>query len=51
MNKAQQMRWSQRGGDLLLKVRCAVYSGKIGSWLGRRFEAFANPKLKFARVA
>jgi hypothetical protein len=24
MNKAQQMRWSRRGADLLLQVRCAV---------------------------
>jgi hypothetical protein len=23
MNKAQQMRWSRRGADLLLQVRCA----------------------------
>ncbi len=25
MNKSQQMRWSRRGADLLLQVRCAVY--------------------------
>jgi hypothetical protein len=24
MNKAQQMRWSRRGADLLLQVRCAI---------------------------
>jgi hypothetical protein len=51
MNKAQQMRWSQRGADLLLKVGCAVYNGKLGSEFGHRFEAFANPKPIFARVA
>jgi hypothetical protein len=51
MNKAQQMRWSRRGADLLLQVRCAVYNGTIGSGFGHRFEAFANPKPKFARVA
>jgi hypothetical protein len=26
MNKSQQMRWSRRGADLLLQVRCAVYN-------------------------
>src|ERR1700689_4163110 len=49
MNKAQQMRWSRRGADLLLKVRCAVYNGTIRSGFGHRFEAFADPKSKFAR--
>jgi len=34
MNKAQQMRWSRRGADLLLQVRCAVYNGAFGSGLG-----------------
>ena len=27
MNKSQQMRWSRRGADLVLQVRCAVYNG------------------------
>jgi hypothetical protein len=27
MAKSQQMRWSRRGADLLLQVRCAVYNG------------------------
>jgi hypothetical protein len=30
MNKAQQMRWSRRGADLLLQVRRAVYNGAFG---------------------
>jgi hypothetical protein len=51
MNKAQQMRWSRRGADLLLKVRCAVYNGTLGSGFGHRFEAFANPNPMFASVA
>ncbi|MFL5282244.1 MAG: ISKra4 family transposase [Rhodopila sp.] len=38
MNKSQQMRWTRRGADLLLQVRCAVYNGVwddgIGSILG-----------------
>ncbi|HUB45739.1 MAG TPA: hypothetical protein VMB73_12195 [Acetobacteraceae bacterium] len=37
MNKRQQMRWSRRGADLLLQVRCAVYNGAFGSAYGRRF--------------
>src|SRR3954471_8908119 len=27
MAKSQQMRWSRRGADLLLQVRCALYNG------------------------
>jgi len=38
MNKSQQMRWSRRGADLLLQVRCAVYNGTFGSAYGRRFQ-------------
>ena len=38
MNKSQQMRWSRRGADLLLQVRCAVYNGTFGSTYGRRFK-------------
>jgi hypothetical protein len=37
MNKHQQMRWSRRGADLLLQVRCAVYNGTLGSTYGRKF--------------
>ena len=37
MNKYQQMRWSRRGADLLLQVRCAVYNGTLGSGFGQRF--------------
>jgi hypothetical protein len=42
MNKAQQMRWSRRGADLLLQVRCAVYNGAFGSGFGNTFEATSN---------
>src|ERR1039458_3842011 len=38
MNKSQQMRWSRRGADLLLQVRCAVYNGTFDSAYGRRFQ-------------
>jgi hypothetical protein len=37
MNKAQQMRWSRRGADLLLQVRCAVYNITLGSGFGQKF--------------
>ena len=37
MNKSQQMRWSRRGANLLLQVRCAVYNGTLGSGSGQRF--------------
>jgi hypothetical protein len=37
MNKSQQMRWSRRGADLLLQVRCAVYNGTFGSGFGQKF--------------
>jgi hypothetical protein len=39
MNKSQQMRWSRRGADLLLQVRCAVYNGTLGSKCGQKFHA------------
>jgi hypothetical protein len=42
MNKAQQMRWSRRGADLLLQVRCAVYNGAFGSGFGNTFETTSN---------
>lgn len=38
MNKSQQMRWSRRGADLLLQVRCAAVKGKLGSSFGRLFQ-------------
>ena len=51
MNKSQQMRWSRRGADLLLQVRCAVYNGTLGSGCGHRFEAFIKPDPVFASAA
>lgn len=50
MNKSQQMRWSRRGADLLLQVRCAVYNGTFGSGLGQRFYP-ANDPLPHTAVA
>jgi hypothetical protein len=49
MNKSQQMRWSRRGADLLLQVRCAVLSGKFGPGFGQLFDA--NPGTKTAMAA
>jgi hypothetical protein len=36
-NQAQPMRWSRRGADLLLQIRCAVVNGKLG--FGQLFKA------------
>jgi len=43
MNKAQQMRWTRRGADRLLQVRCAVYNGTLGTGFGQRFQAANDP--------
>jgi hypothetical protein len=51
MNKSQQMRWSRRGADLLLRVRCAVYNGTLGSEFGHRFDRLANADPTFAKAA
>ena len=51
MNKSQQMRWSRRGADLLLQVRCAVYNGVLGSGLGHLFEPVSSPEPKLAKAA
>ena len=51
MNKSQQMRWSREGADLLLQVRCAVYSGTLGAGLGHRFERRSNADLALAKAA
>jgi hypothetical protein len=46
MAKSQQMRWSRRGADLLLQVRCAVYNGTLGTGFGQRFQAANDPHPK-----
>jgi hypothetical protein len=50
MNKSQQMRWSRRGADLLLQVRCAIYNGTLGSEFGQKFHP-ANDKFLPAAIA
>ena len=51
MNKSQQMRWSRRGADLLLQVRCAVYNGTLGAGFGHRFDRIADAGPTFAKAA
>ena len=51
MNKSQQMRWSRRGADLLLQVRCAVYNGTLGSGFGQRFEPLGRSGTELALAA
>ena len=50
MNKSQQMRWSRRGADLLLHVRCAVYNGAPGAGFGRRFDRISNANPTLAEI-
>lgn len=51
MNKSQQMRWSRRGADLLLQVRCAVYNGTLGSGFGQKFRPVNDPNPTMATAA
>jgi hypothetical protein len=51
MNKSQQMRWSRRGADLLLQVRCAVYNGTLGSDFGQRFQPVNDTQPQVAIAA
>jgi len=51
MNKSQQMRWSRRGADLLLQVRCAVYNGTLGSGFGQKFQPANDPCPPMATAA
>ncbi len=51
MAKSQQMRWSRRGADLLLQVRCAVYNGALGSGFGQLFEPAPSSGLHWAEAA
>ena len=50
MNKSQQMRWSRRGADLLLQVRCAGFNGKLGSSFSQLFQA-VDPASELAMAA
>lgn len=50
-NKLQQMRWSRRGADLLLQVRCAVHNVAFGSAFGQRFYPANNTTRLTAKAA
>ena len=50
MNTSQQMRWSRRGADLLLQVRCAAYNGTLGADFGQKFHP-ANDSVPPTAVA
>ena len=50
MTKSQQMRWSRRGADLLLQVRCAGVNGKLGSSFGQLFHP-VDPASELAMAA
>ena len=51
MAKLQQMRWTRRGADLLLQVRCAVYNGALGSGFGQLFGPTPGSSLHWAEAA
>ena len=51
MAKSQQMRWSRRGADLPLQVRCAVHNGALGSGFGQLFEPSPGSGLPWAEAA
>jgi hypothetical protein len=51
MNKSQQMRWSRRGADLLLQVRCAIYNGTFGSNYAQKFQPANEPSPSMAIAA
>jgi hypothetical protein len=45
------MRWTRRGANLLLQVRCAVYNGTLGSGFGQRFEPASEAPSEVAMAA
>jgi hypothetical protein len=51
MHKRQQMRWSRRGADAVLQVRCAIYNGTLGTGFGRLFNPESEPSQQLAMAA
>jgi hypothetical protein len=51
MNKRQQMRWSRRGADAVLQVRCAIYNGTLGTGFGHPFNPGSKPTQQLAMAA
>ena len=50
-NKSQQMRWSRKGADLLLQVRCALYNGTLDGGFGHRFDRISSADRTLAKAA
>jgi hypothetical protein len=44
-------RFTRRGADLLLQVRCAALNGKLGSAFGQLFKAEVDPVTDMAMAA
>src|SRR4051794_7427727 len=51
MAQAQQMRWTRRGADRLLQVRCALYNGTLGTGFGQKFLPANDPHPPMAVAA
>jgi hypothetical protein len=51
MNKRQQMRWSRRGADAVVQVRCAIYNGTLGTGFGHLFNPVSEPSQHLAMAA
>jgi hypothetical protein len=51
MNKSQQMRWTRRGADLLLQVRCAIYNGTLASVCCHGVTQIVEAETKYRLVA
>src|SRR3954447_8685347 len=51
MAKAQPRRWTRRGADLLLQVRCALYNGTLGTDFGQKFLPANDPHPPMAVAA
>ena len=51
MNKQQQMRWSRRGADAVLQVRCAISNSTLGTGFGHPFKPESEPTQQLAMAA
>jgi hypothetical protein len=51
MNKRQQMRWSRRGADAVIQVRCPIYNGTLGTGFGYLFNPKSEPSQQLAMAA
>jgi hypothetical protein len=51
MNKRQQMRWSRRGADAVVQIRCATYNGMLETGLGHLFNPGSEPSQQLAMAA